>query len=89
MVESGRYQNIPREERICQICTSNEIETKHHFLTSCDAYENVRQGFLEILANDTNQPEQDLSVDLIRSTEDVKIIKLSKFFYPNLFCDKG
>ena len=61
MVESGRYQNIPREERICQICTSNEVETEHHFLTSCDAYRKMQ------IANDTNQPEQDLSVDhLIR-----------------------
>jgi RNA polymerase subunit RPABC4/transcription elongation factor Spt4 len=60
MVESGRYQNIPREERICQICTSNEVETEHHFLTL------VMRTKMQI-ANDTNQPEQDLSVDhLIR-----------------------
>ena len=35
MVESGRYQNIPREERICQIRTSNEVETDFLLLVMC------------------------------------------------------
>ena len=81
MVESGRYQNILREERICQICNLNEVETENHFLTSCNAYENIRQDFLETLANDTNQSGRDLLLDLTKSTDDVKIIKLSKFIY--------
>ena len=25
-IETGRYENIPRNERICHFCTSNKIE---------------------------------------------------------------
>jgi hypothetical protein len=31
-IESGRYQNIMREERICKNCNLNEIGDEYHFL---------------------------------------------------------
>ncbi|CAB4043043.1 Hypothetical predicted protein [Paramuricea clavata] len=41
MIELGRYENIPREDRICKVCQAGEIETEHHFLTSCEAYSSL------------------------------------------------
>ena len=79
MIECGRYHNIPREERICKLCKSNEIENEKHFLISCDAYDNIRQDFLTVLTNNTYQREQNLSVDILKSTENETILKLSKF----------
>ena len=79
MIECGRYHNIPREERICKLCKSNEIENEEHFLISCDAYDNIRQDFLTVLTNNTYQREQNLSVDILKSTENETILKLSKF----------
>ena len=32
-IETGRYTNIPRNERICKNCTNQEIEDETHFLT--------------------------------------------------------
>ena len=32
MIESGRYHQIPRENRLCPSCRSNEIEDEIHFL---------------------------------------------------------
>ena len=31
-IETGRHQNIPRNERTCTFCTLNEIEDEYHFV---------------------------------------------------------
>jgi hypothetical protein len=38
-IESGRYKNITREERICKNCNLNEIgdELEYHFFLKCTA----------------------------------------------------
>ena len=45
-IETGRYENIPRNERICHFCTSNKIEDENHFLLDCKAYSQIRDIFL-------------------------------------------
>ena len=35
-IESGRYKNITREERICKNCNLNEIGDEYHFLCPHD-----------------------------------------------------
>ena len=42
-LETGRWQNTPVEHRVCQVCTSNNIEDECHFLCVCDAYDSPRQ----------------------------------------------
>jgi hypothetical protein len=34
-IERGRYENIPREERICKLCDSGEVENEFHFAVTC------------------------------------------------------
>ena len=41
-IETGRHTNTPREERTCQLCSSNEIESEDHFIVNCEAYANIR-----------------------------------------------
>jgi hypothetical protein len=48
-IELDRYQKIPREERLCEICQSGEVE--HHFANSCEAYINQRENFYTTLRN--------------------------------------
>ncbi len=36
-IESGRYVNEPREERICTLCTTNTIDSVEYFLFECEA----------------------------------------------------
>jgi hypothetical protein len=36
-IESGRYENIAREERICTNCIINEIGDEYHFFLKCTA----------------------------------------------------
>ena len=36
-VETGRFQNIPLEYRLCGLCNKNAIETESHFLLFCNS----------------------------------------------------
>ena len=44
-IESGRHcvPKLPECLRICQYCSSNQIENKNHFLFHCDRYKTIRQ----------------------------------------------
>ena len=48
LIEKGRHYKpkIPREERICNLCNSNETEDDIHFLFHCSRYEILRKSFL-------------------------------------------
>ena len=37
-IETGRFTNEHREERVCTLCASNTIESVEHFLFECEAY---------------------------------------------------
>jgi hypothetical protein len=48
-IETGRYRNVPRDERLCQKCSENEIEDEVHFLIKCSENKVGReQLFLQI-----------------------------------------
>ena len=37
-IESGRYFNIVRNERICTMCNIKAVEDEYHFILECDRY---------------------------------------------------
>ena len=41
-IETGRYEKIARNDRICHFCTSNKIEDEIYFLLDCKAYSQIR-----------------------------------------------
>ena len=41
-LETGRYQNVPYEERLCTICNSGNIEDEFHCFMSCSAYNDLK-----------------------------------------------
>ena len=43
--DSGRYEEIPRNERICSFGNSNKIEDESHFLLDCKADSKIRDIF--------------------------------------------
>ena len=45
MIGSGRYDQIPRKNRLCPSCRSNEIEDETHFLFNCPKYSIQRDEF--------------------------------------------
>ena len=51
-IESGRYENIAREERICTNCIINEIGDEYHFFLKCTANHSLRNNsFNKIILN--------------------------------------
>ena len=48
MIKLGRYQtdHIPRENRFCPLCKSNQVENETHFLLDCNKYSLRRRTFL-------------------------------------------
>ena len=46
-IETGRYLNIPRSERICTHCNMNVIESEYHFLLVCPKYYEIRKRYLK------------------------------------------
>ena len=43
-IETGRHTGIPREERICRVCTE-EVESEEHFVCRCRAYDQIRDRY--------------------------------------------
>ena len=50
-IERGRYENIPREERICKLCDSGEVENEFHFAATCQKYQHLRDNSNSTLKN--------------------------------------
>ena len=45
-IELGRYNNTPREDRLCTVCDKQEVEDEKHLLFSCPVYANERRILL-------------------------------------------
>ena len=41
-IEKGRHKNTPRNERLCKLCKSGQIEDEEHFLLDCSLYSTLR-----------------------------------------------
>ena len=44
-IEKGRYANIPRQNRVCNVCSTASVENEIHFLLECLAYSRERVYF--------------------------------------------
>ena len=47
MIESGRHMKLPKNERMCPVC-SEGIEDEVHFLVNCNFYEEIRKPLLDM-----------------------------------------
>ncbi|PJE78139.1 hypothetical protein CI610_02931 [invertebrate metagenome] len=46
-IESGRYNKIPRSQRICTVCDKNDVEDEVHFVLLCPAYSELRKTYIK------------------------------------------
>ena len=53
-IECGRYQNIPRNERLCIKCPLKVIEDENHVLFDCSYYNTIRMIHNYILTQYTS-----------------------------------
>ena len=49
LVETGRYRKIPREERICNLCSGNAVDNEHHLLVTCSSLNEEREKIVSIV----------------------------------------
>ena len=64
-IESRRYQKIPRELRLCEVCTTGQVEDESHFMLECPLYDDFRkelwgrfESMLKINRNEISKEEQ-------------------------------
>jgi hypothetical protein len=53
-IETGRYENVALENRVCQLCESGMIEDERHFLTSCTALIHDRDKLYTLVSQSVN-----------------------------------
>jgi hypothetical protein len=46
-IETGRFENIDRNNRICRNCNMNMIESEYHFLLACPFYRELRHKYFK------------------------------------------
>ena len=46
LIEKGRYHNIERGKRICQMCDMNDVEDEYHFILKCPFYTHLRHLYI-------------------------------------------
>ena len=49
-IETGRYSGIERQNRICEHCNNNFVESEYHFLLICPKYYELRLKYLPRVA---------------------------------------
>ena len=37
-IETGRFNGLKPEDRVCQLCNSGEMEDEKHFILTCDRF---------------------------------------------------
>ena len=88
MIELGRYQpdHISRENRLCPLCKSNQIENETHFLLDCSKYSSQRRTFLnrinELIPNFERKSTSE-SIKLLMNCNDYHVNKLVMKFIPS------
>lgn len=84
-IETGRHERpvIPAESRICEKCTSNEVEDELHCLITCQSHNSQRsnlfQAVVSILPNFNNLNQKDKFVTIMRSRDPIILKALGNF----------
>lgn len=76
-VETGRWENIPHEERKCHLCTQNDIGDEYHYLLCCNYFNKERKSILKPYFY--QRPNMIKFKDLLNSDDTETLKKLSSF----------
>ena len=78
-VEVGRWYNIPRENRVCKICSKNEIGDEFHYLFICNdpIISQSRMSYMSLYFN--RNPNVYEFEQLFNTKNKITLIKLCRF----------
>lgn len=77
-IERGRYENLPRNERICKFCNSQSVESEYHFLLVCPYYVELRNKYFKRYY--CHWPNLNKFNSLMTNSKQITL-NLSKFIY--------
>ena len=71
MVETGRYSRpkIKRENRICTLCNTKEVEDERHLIFHCNAYSELRKTFFDKIHSIVQRNQNDIICTLCNTKE--------------------
>ncbi len=76
-VESGRFNNIERENRVCTMCNSHELEDEYHFILTCPRYRELRAIYIKRYY--VNRPSMFKMTELFKSENPSILCNLGKY----------
>lgn len=77
-LETGRYENLQIDERVCLFCSNQSIESEAHALLYCPMHEDLRRTLFDniLLHNaDFNNLNENDKLSVILGNEDYNVIK--------------
>ena len=78
-IERGRFENIPRNDRLCKYCNLRMVENEYHFLLICPLYKDLRKKFLPNFY--CHWPTLNKFDDLMLKQSKSIVLRLSKYIY--------
>ena len=76
-IEKGRYQNIERNLRTCNLCSVNVLGDEFHYIFQCSHFNTIRKKFID--AYYLNNPNTVKYCQLMNSNDKSTLLKLSLF----------
>lgn len=75
-IETGRYNNMKVEHRICRLCNS-AVEDEEHFLNECKIYEDIRNECIKEFA--INKTDEDINNIMFGKVSDIELTHVIRF----------
>ena len=79
LIETGRYENIPRDQRLCKSCDMKTIESEYHFLLVCPKFRDLKKKYFKSYY--CHWPTIHKFESLLSSNSKKVICNLSKYIY--------
>ena len=77
-IETGRHNKTERKNRICDLCSLNDIEDEFHFTLICPIYKDLRLKYIPRFY--INKPSMYKFIELLKSSNKRILSNLSLFF---------
>ena len=74
-IETGRYSNIDRRDRLCKLCNQNAVESEYHFILCCCKYTSIRKKYL----CNMHWPNINKFNNLMSSKNSKLLVKIAKY----------
>ena len=78
----GRYENKPRDERLCSGCL--KVENEAHFLFECSSYSTLRDNFTNSISSivpNNLKLDNDQNLIYLMTCEDKNSFRLASLIY--------